>query len=109
MFKLRFTLKLILPLMLLAFLGCGRSNVKQVATESGEPVVMTVLVGGMSCTGCEETIQSRVGQLDGVKSVKASFKEGTAIVEYLPDKTDSLKIRDAITGSGYTVKKFLFP
>jgi copper chaperone CopZ len=109
MFKPGLTLKLILPVIFLVLISCGRSGVQQTTTEGGEPVVMTVLVGGMSCTGCEETIQSRVGQLDGVKSVRASFKDGTAIVEFLPGKTDSLKIREAITGSGYTVKKFLVP
>ena len=109
MFKLRFTIKLMLPVILLVLSSCGGNAPKQADSQDVQPVVMTVMVGGMSCTGCEETIQTRVGQLDGVKSVKASFKDGTAIVEFVPGKTDSLKIRDAITGSGYTVKKFLVP
>jgi copper chaperone CopZ len=60
----------------------------------------------MSCTGCEQTIQKRVTDLQGVKSVKASFTSGTALVEYFPEVTDTTEIKNAITGSGYIVKKF---
>ncbi len=68
--------------------------------------LMEVSIGGMTCTGCEETIQSNVGKLEGIKSVKASFKTGEAVIEYLPGVVDTAKIREAITASGYTVKKF---
>jgi len=32
---------------------------------------------------------------------------GNALIEYYPGVVDSLKIKEAITGSGYTVKKFI--
>ncbi len=45
-------------------------------------------------------------RLEGIKSVKASYVTGNALVEYYPGITDTVKIKDAITGSGYTVKRF---
>jgi len=87
--------------------SCGGKTTK---TEKETPVAeaarMEVSIGGMSCTGCEQTIQTNIGKLEGVKSVKASFTVGNALIEYYPGIVDSLKIKEAITGSGYTVKKF---
>jgi copper chaperone CopZ len=68
--------------------------------------VIEVSIGGMTCTGCEQTIQRNLGKLEGVKSVKASFTTGKAVVEYFPEKVDTLKMKESVTGSGYSVKKF---
>lgn len=77
--------------------------------KSSEQVVASfveVNIEGMTCTGCEQTIQRRVGKLEGIKSIKATFTDGKAIIEYFPENVDTLKIKEAITGSGYIVKKF---
>lgn len=72
---------------------------------SEETAKMEVSIGGMTCTGCEQTIQANIGKLEGIKSVKASFTVGNAIIEYYPGIIDSLKIKEAITGSGYKAIK----
>jgi copper chaperone CopZ len=72
----------------------------------GEASKIEVSIGGMTCTGCEQTVQSSVAKLDGIMSVKASFTTGNAVIEYFPGRVDSLKIKEAISKSGYTVKKF---
>jgi len=101
---------LILVVFLIAAIACSGRGKKTVNEEiKQEPIVMEVSIGGMSCTGCEETIQKRVGELEGIKSVKASYIAGNAILEYYPEKVDSVKIKEAITRSGYTVKKFVIP
>ena len=84
-------------------------NSKKEAKESSpvETSVVEVSIGGMSCTDCELTIQNRVGKLEGIKSVKASYTIGNAIIEYHPDKVDTTKIREAVTGSGYSVIKII--
>jgi copper chaperone CopZ len=98
-----------LAVILIAF-SCGRSqNKSDKADTKAEPSVIEVSIGGMSCTDCELTIQKRVGELSGIKSVKASYVAGDAIIEFFPDKVDSSKIREAITASGYSVKKFTVP
>ena len=73
---------------------------------SMEKSLVEVSIGGMTCTGCEQTIQAGITKLEGINSVKASYVTGNAFVEYFPGITDTVKIKAAITGSGYTVKRF---
>ena len=102
--------RFILIFLVLAATACSGGKKKQVKEEViKDPSVIEVSIGGMSCTDCEQTIQTRVGALEGIKSVKASYTAGNAIVEYYPDRVDSAKIREAIIGSGYKVKKFIIP
>jgi copper chaperone len=110
MCKQKLVVKLILIIIVMVAIACsGSENKTSKAEIKQEPLVMEVSIGGMFCTGCEETIQKRVGELEGIKSVKASFTAGNAIIEFFPDKVDSVKIKEAITGSGYAVRKFIVP
>lgn len=104
--KFKFFLQLTLLVLAVFATSCGSKN--KTEKESGEPAsVIEVSINGMTCTGCEQTIQNRLGKLEGIKSVKASFTTGNAIVEYFPGKVDTLKMKETVTGSGYTVKKFI--
>ncbi len=100
--------KSIATLIVIVFLAisCSGNKSKAVKDESLSPSLIEVSIKGMTCTGCEETIQTRVGGLEGVKSVKASFETGKAVIEYLPGVTDTVKIKEMITRSGYGVVKF---
>lgn len=91
---------------LLAFSCSGSGKKTEKEAVKGEAAIVEVSIGGMSCTGCEQTIQNNVGKLEGVKSVKASFTTGNAIVEYFPSVVDTVQIKEAVTGSGYIFKKF---
>ena len=105
--NLRKFLKVFLVLIMLVVLSCGNQNKNQAKTdETAIASKIKVSISGMSCTGCEQTIQSNVTRLEGVTSVKADFQTGTAIVDYNPAKTDTSKIRSAITHSGYKVTGF---
>jgi len=101
-----------LPIFLIGFfialsvISCGKSKKTADNPATMEKSFIEVSIGGMTCTGCEETIQARVGMLEGINSVKASYVTGKALVEYLPGITDTVKIKAAITGSGYTVNNF---
>ena len=88
---------------LLAFSCSG--NKQEKSSEQGVASLVEVKIEGMSCTGCEQTIQRNVGKLEGIKSVKATFTDGIAIIEYFPDKVDTVKIKESVTGSGYSVIK----
>jgi len=81
-------------------------NKQEKALNSGEVSLIEVKIEGMTCTACEQTIQQRVGKLEGIKSVKATFTDGRAVIEYYPGTVDTLKMKDAITGSGYKPIKF---
>ena len=86
--------------------GCGNTKKGQQENILQEASLIEVSIGGMTCLGCEQTIQYNVGKLEGIKSVKASFTQGNAIIEYFPALVDTLKIKEAVIGSGYTVKMF---
>jgi copper chaperone CopZ len=99
---------LILPaLIMLLFCGCGSPKTNQAGVLQKDPSTrVEVKIGGMTCTGCEETIKASVTKLDGVGEVKADYKEGKAVIDYNPGFTDTAKIRLAITQSGYKVTGF---
>ena len=56
-------------------------------------------VKGMHCPSCEKLLQMDIGDIAGVKSVKANWKAGT--VEVDGDKIDSGAVKKAIIGAGY--------
>jgi len=91
--------------LILLTLSCG-GNKKDKLPETGNASLVEVKIEGMTCTGCEQTIQRSVGNLEGIKSVKATFTDGRAIIEYYPSSVDTLGIKNAITGSGYKVINF---
>ena len=90
--------------------GCSSSGTKKntpeqksVNTEIVKTVAVELSIKGMSCTGCEQTIQSGVAAIAGVKQVKADFKTGKARVEFVPGVADTTAIKTNITSSGYIV------
>jgi copper chaperone CopZ len=68
-------------------------------------VKKTFTVEGMTCTGCENHVKSEVNKLDGILSVKASFKEGITIVKYDRTKVSEEQIINAINSTGYKVSE----
>ena len=61
---------------------------------------MAFKVKGMHCSSCEKLLQMDIGDIEGVKSVKADWKKGT--VEVDGDKIDAGAVKKAITAAGYT-------
>ncbi len=95
---------LVVFVLLLFIFACGGNNKK---AQKQESAIMEVSIDGMTCLGCEQTIQKNITALEGIKSVKASFTTGNAIIEYFPAIIDTGKIKETVTGSGYLVKKFI--
>jgi copper chaperone len=67
-----------------------------------ESIVLTVT--DMKCGGCETNITGNLEAIEGVVSVKASFKDKVVSVEYDAEKTSLDTIKGTITGAGFTVK-----
>ena len=61
----------------------------------------TFKVKGMHCPSCEKVLQMDIGEISGVKSVKANHKTG--IVEVEGEGFDAQAVKKAITANGYTV------
>lgn len=57
-------------------------------------------VPGISCGHCTHTIQTEVGELDGVKSVQASQSDRQVTVEFDPPATEE-KIISLLTEINY--------
>lgn len=71
------------------------------AGDEAATTVSTFAVQGMTCGGCEVGVEMKVEELDGVESVEASYKEGTARVTYDPAQVTPEQIIAAIEELGY--------
>ncbi len=60
---------------------------------------------GMHCVNCAMTIERRLKDLQGVKSVRINFSRATGIVTYDADVTDKSQITRYIKEIGYTAKE----
>jgi len=65
---------------------------------------VVLIVTGMKCGGCETNITGKLEAINGVISVKASFKDETVGVDYDTEKTTLDAIEDTIADAGFTVK-----
>jgi len=95
----------ILLFFIMLSVSCGGGKSPKAAEEPAATATIDLSIGGMTCTGCENTICSNLEKIPGVKSVTASYTEGTAIIEFEPGKVDTLKIKEAVDGLGYKALK----
>jgi|SRR4030095_4732038 len=102
-------------LLFLAFiiLGCSKSGNQTSDNKTSGNESQTVLASdksveiqcsGMTCTGCESTIKSKVKKIDGVKEVMADHNTNVVKASFDPAKTNIEAIKEAITDAGYKVE-----
>lgn len=60
-------------------------------------------VSGMSCGHCVSAVESSVGDLSGVESVKVTLDAGLVDVAFDDSKVTVESIKNTITEEGYTV------
>lgn len=65
---------------------------------------ITMQVSGMSCGHCVKAVESSVGELSGVSSVKVNLEDGQVAIEYDPASVTLDKIKEAIDEQGYDVE-----
>lgn len=73
--------------------------------QQGNMVDITFTVEGMTCSGCENHIESEVNKLDGIVSVKASYEKSNTTVKYDRTKVTEQRIIKAINNTGYKVSE----
>jgi copper ion binding protein len=71
--------------------------------KAAEYVKVELQVDGMTCTGCEKTIEANVNKLDGIESIKADHEAGKAILSYDEANVDIEKVKKVMSDKGYTV------
>ena len=64
-------------------------------------VIVKYLVEGMSCSGCERTVQKVISNVKGVIDAKANLASPVVTVEYDPMIATLDHIREAVNGIGY--------
>ncbi len=99
-------LKFITALMLATsfFMSCSMPNnesKKVVIVNESDILRKTIGVNGMTCVGCEVTLEDNIAKIEGVVSVKASHTDKEAIIEFDSTKTDIITITKTIKESGY--------
>ena len=73
--------------------------------NSAQTRTVTLNVPDMFCGGCEAAVKMTANTVDGVKDVKTSSDNRTAVVMYEPSKTNPEAIANAITkNSGFKVE-----
>lgn len=67
----------------------------------------TIHVSGMTCEGCERTIDNALSEIDGIKAVKAD-KTGRVYVEYNLRRINLEAIERVIADLNYEITKGFF-
>lgn len=65
---------------------------------------VTLLVEGMSCGHCVKAVESSVGGLNGVASVKVDLENKKVDVEFNQEEVTLEAIKETIDDQGYDVK-----
>ena len=63
-----------------------------------------LIVEGMSCNHCVESIKKAVGVLNGVEKVDIDLEAKKVIVEFVPEKVSLDTIKGTIEDQGFDVK-----
>ena len=99
----------VLAALLLAFphySGSFFPNQEQQVVYVSENQVETITfdIEGMTCAGCEATVENAATGVEGVLEADVSYETEEAIVKFDISKTNRETIAKAINATGYTVK-----
>ena len=65
---------------------------------------VTLKVEGMSCGHCVKAVESGVGELNGIESVKVNLNEAEVAVSFNDAQVSLEQIKEAIEEQGYDVQ-----
>ena len=65
---------------------------------------VTLKVEGMSCGHCVKAVESSVGELNGIETVKVNLDEAEVAVSFNGAQVSLEQIKEAIEEQGYDVK-----
>lgn len=65
---------------------------------------LTMSVPGMHCDGCESSVETGLGQLEGVRSVDADAETGTVRV-VVDAEIDESELKETVEATGFVVEK----
>ena len=83
--------------------GGNQSSSFAAAQDTTKTNKIMIPVKGMTCAGCEGSIEHAVGLLKGIKMVDATYSTGSTTIEYYPSMIQKDSIINAINKTGYKV------
>ncbi len=82
--------------------GCNSANQKETMIVKKSDLVETcIAVEGMTCVGCEVTLEKNLTELKGVVKVSASSSKDEATITFDKSKTNEETLIKAIEKAGY--------
>ena len=98
-------MKYLLILSTLIMFGLTATISAQSETKSDETKVetKTYSVKGMTCQGCVSSVESKLGQIDGVQSYGVNLELGEVVVAFDTEKVKSEDIEKEFEGTSYKV------
>lgn len=105
----KYVLFVLLPAALMVW-NCTPNTENSVQEAAGEVSVentatVDIKVSGMTCTGCEQSIEKGLKSKEGVETAKASHTKGVATVTYDKSRLSKKELAEAIENKGYTVEE----
>lgn len=82
-----------------------QNNQKVVVVQRNQVEKITLAIEGMTCTGCEATVENAAIGVKGVLKAEASYANKEAIITYDKSKTGPKNIIKAINATGFKVKQ----
>jgi len=82
----------------------SENDAPEAAIDSSRLVTVKYSVEGMTCGGCENTVNFALGELPGVTEVSSSFKEKYTLVTFDSGQVTPAQIEEVVTARGYTFK-----
>jgi len=94
---------LLFSILFIGLYSCSFNNKQQevITIKESDIVQKNIKVKGMTCVGCEITLEENLSKIKGVVHVKASHKKENAIIKFDSTKTSLPQIKKAIKKSGY--------
>ena len=85
------------------YAGIFSSSAEQVPVSAQRSLKqVTINVKGMTCTGCEDHVNTELANVKGVVEHRASYEDGNATVRYDPTLANEADLIKAIERAGYT-------
>ncbi|HHC78760.1 MAG TPA: mercury transporter [Flavobacteriia bacterium] len=82
----------------------SHTNPQMVLADASNFKSVKLHIKGMTCAGCEESINHSVKKIGGILRVETSHTEGTSTIEYDKNKVTVSEIKKVIEDKGYSVK-----
>jgi len=77
------------------------SSKKSVLEKNADRQLVTIDVQGMTCSECENEVESALKKVPGVLKVQADAKNGVALIEYNPKIINEKEMVAVVNKTGY--------